>query len=278
MDVAGLLRTCPGSYARRIGEPPALLAVGTATWRGRPPAAWDGRRYVGDGHGLSLVLRGHGTIAGRDGAPHDLAPGLAIHHLPGRAACGVLAGPAAELWVAFGRGLAARLAPLGLLRRDPVLRVGLDPGLLTAFADLHAAMRSPALPGDGPRLLARALHWLQEAYARCDAGTASAGWDERIARACDLLLLDAGRRPDLPALAQSLGTTPLMLRRRFSRRLGLTPLAWWRRQRLHRAGDLLATRSVAEVAGQLGYSDPSALAKQMRRRLGRTPRSYRQAT
>lgn len=277
MDVACLLRTCHGHGARRIGEPSALLAVGTATWLGRPPAAWDGRRYVGDGHGLSLVLRGHGMIAGRDGERHGLAPGLAIHHLPGRAACGVLAGPAAELWVAFGRGLAARLAPLGLLRRDPILRIGLDPGLLTAFAELHAGMRSPALEGDGPRLLAHALHWLQEAYARGDANAVSTGWDERIARACDLLL-DAERRPDLQALAQKLHTSPLMLRRRFRQRLGLTPLAWWRRQRLHLAGDLLATRTVAEVARQMGYMHPSALAKQMRRSLGRTPRSFRQAT
>jgi AraC-like DNA-binding protein len=179
------------------------------------------------------------------------------------------------LWVAFSSSIAACLAPLGLLRQERVLRVGLDPGLLSGFAALHAGMRVPARPGDGPRLLAQALAWLQEAYARADASDAPEAWEERIATACRLLQRNLAAPLDLPGVAQALDTTPLVLRRRFRRCMGCSPSAWWRRQRLERAAELLSEHSVAEVARRVGYTDPTALAKQVRRHLGRTPRSLR---
>lgn len=275
MDVATLIRRCPGSVGRSLGQPPGEVVAGVTVWERRAPAAWDGGRYAGDGHGLSLVLRGRGSFPGDDGVRRQLTPGSAIHHLPGRVASGVLAGPAAELWVAFSRSLADRLAPLGLLRQDRVLRVGLDPGLLGAFAVLHAGLRAPPRPGDAPRLLAQALAWLQEAYARADASASSDAWDERIAAACRMLHRDLAAPPDLAEIAHALGTTPLVLRRRFRRRMGCPPSAWWRQQRLALAAELLPEYPVAEVARRVGYADPTALAKQLRRRLGRTPRSLR---
>lgn len=275
MNVASLIRSCPGPAGRTVGDPPARFAAGIAAWGGRATAAWDGHRYAGDGHGLSLILSGQGSIVGCDGIRREVGPGSAVHHLPGRAAAGVLPGPAAELWVAFGRSLAGRLAPLGLLRREPLLHLGLDPGLLAGFAALHAGLRAPPRPGDGPRLLAQALAWLQEAYVRADAAGDRTAWQERIAAACGLLCSDLAGPPDLPGIARALGTTPLVLRRRFRLFMGCPPSAWWRRQRLQRAAELLPTRPVAEVARLLGYADPTALAKQVRLHLGRTPISFR---
>lgn len=275
MDVTTLIRRCSGSVGRNLGDRPVHVVAGVSVWERHAPAAWDGGRYAGDGHGLSLVLRGRGSFPGDDGVRRQLIPGSAIHHLPGRTASGVLAGPAAELWVAFSSPIADCLAPLGLLRRERVLRVGLDPGLLSGFAALHAGMRAPARPGDGPRMLAQALAWLQEAYARADASDAPEAWEERIATACRLLQRDLAAPLDLPGVAQALDTTPLVLRRRFRRCMGCSPSAWWRRQRLGRAVELLSEHPVAEVARRVGYTDPTALAKQLRRHLGRTPRSLR---
>jgi AraC-like DNA-binding protein len=275
MDVATLIRRCPGIVGRALGDPPAQLVAGVAVWERHAPVAWDGGRYVGDGHGLTLILRGRGSFPGGDGLRRQLVPGCAIHHLPGCAVSGVLPGPAAELWVAFGRSLAARLAPLGLLRHERILQVGLDAGLLNGFAALHAGMRAAIRPGDAPRLLAQALSWLQEAYARADrSGTADA-WRERIDRACQLLLRDLAAPLDLDGIARALDTTPLVLRRRFRRAMGCSPTAWWRLKRLAFAAELLSDHAVAEVARLVGYADPSALAKQLHRHLGRTPRSFR---
>lgn len=275
MHAATLIQRCQGSADRTIGTPPGLFTAGVATWNGRGPEAWDGRRYAGDGHGLSLILRGRGWFTACDGSRHEVRPGIAVHHLPGRAAAGVLSGPAAELWVSFGRAIAGRLAPLGLLRQAPVLALGLDPGLLSAFAALHADLRTPPRPGDAPRLLAQALAWLQEAYARADAAGGEVAWQERIATACRILARDLAAPLDLAAAARELGTSPLVLRRRFRRCMGCPPSAWWRRQRLLRASELLAHQPVAEAARLVGYGDPTALAKQMRRQFGRQPSSYR---
>jgi AraC-like DNA-binding protein len=275
MNLATLIQRCARSEGRQVGASSGLFTAGVATWAGHGPAAWDGRRYAGDGHGLSLVLRGHGSFTAWDGSRHEVGPGLAVHHLPGRAAAGVLSGPAAELWISFGRSLALGLVPLGLLRQEPVVRIGLDPGLLGSFASLHAGLRAPSRPGDAPRLLAQAIAWVQEAYARADASSDDAAWQERIAIACRLIERDLTTPPDLSSVARELGTTALVLRRRFGRCLGCPPSTWWRQQRLQRACELLVTQPVAEVARLVGYADPTALAKQMRRRLGRMPSSFR---
>lgn len=275
MDLDTLILRCRGSGSRRVGNPPGLLVAGLSVWSSRGPAAWDGRRYAGDGHGLSLVLRGRGSFTGTDGVRRDITPGCAIHHIPGRAACGILTGPAAELWVAFGRSLALRLAPLGLLRSSQGLQVGLDPGLLGAFAHLHSSLCTPARPDDAPRLLAMAVAWVQEAYARADASDGENAWNDRMAMACNILIRDLASPPDLAAVARELGTTALVLRRRFGSCMGCPPSVWWQQQRLQRAGELLVDHPVAEVARLVGYADPTALAKQVRRHFGRTPRSFR---
>jgi AraC-like DNA-binding protein len=275
MNLATLIQRCTRSEGRRVGESSGLFTAGVATWSGHGPAAWVGRRYTGDGHGLSLVLRGRGTFTAWDGSRHEVEPGLAVHHLPGRAAAGVLSGPAAELWVSFGRTIALHLVPLGLLRQEPVVRIGLDPGLLGAFAHLHAALRAPSRFGDAPRLLALAIAWVQEAYARADANGTEAAWNERIATACRLMERDFASPPDLAAIARELGTTALVLRRRFGLCMGCPPSVWWQQQRVQRASELLVDHPVAEVARLVGYADPTALAKQVRRHFGRTPRSFR---
>lgn len=275
MDSASLIRECHGMAGRFLGDPPAWFAVGVGTWSTRAPEAWDGKPYTGQGHGLSLVLEGHGTCTGPDRVTRAVSPGSAVHHLPGLSLVGALPGPAAELWIAFGGPIAKHLAALDLLRREPVLRIGLDPGLFAGFAALHAGLRGPLRPGDGPHLLAQGLAWLHSAYARADADDGTDAWQKRLTEVCRLLRRDLAGPLDLTAIATQVGLTPLVLRRRFRQHLGCSPSMWWRQQRLQRAAQLLQRHPVSEVAQRVGYTDPTALAKQVRRHFGRTPSSFR---
>jgi len=67
------------------------------------------------------------------------------------------------------------------------------------------------------------------------------------------------------------------LNRAFRRAVGLPPLAYHRRLRMRRAGDLLRTTdlSVTEVAGQAGYDDANYFARQFRKTMGFSPSAYR---
>jgi len=272
MDVDTLLRSCAGRQAgRSVGDPPQIFVAGAGEWGAAPPPTWDGGRYIGQGHGLTLILRGTGWLQFPTGRSAVMA-GDALHLLPGVLHRGHLAN-GAELWLAFAGPLAARLGDLGLLRRERQLQVGLSPAILSAFAALLSALRSPTHPGDAPRLLTQALSWVSSVYAAAD-GTGDV-WEQRLAEACRRIAADPVVPPDLDAIAADIGTTALVLRRRFRARLDCSPLAWWRQQRLLRAVELLPGRSIAEVAQAVGYADASALAKQMRRQLGRPPSKLR---
>ena len=272
MDVEALLRSCEGRQAgRSVGDPPQLFVAGAGAWTAAPPPTWDGGRYVGQGHGLTLILRGSGWLhlpAGRSA----VSPGDALHLLPGVLHRGQVA-HGAELWLAFAGPLAARLVDIGVLRRDRHLRPGLSPAILSSFAALLGALRAPVQPGDAPRLLTQALTWVSGVYTAADG--AGDAWERRIAEACRCIAADPIHPPDLDRIAAGIGTTALVLRRRFRARLSCPPLAWWRQQRLLRAVELLPGRSIAEVARAVGYADATALSKQMRRQLGRPPSQLR---
>jgi len=79
--------------------------------------------------------------------------------------------------------------------------------------------------------------------------------------------------PSIDALARVAGASQSTLLRAFKRELGCTPSAYWRMRRLDEALVLLESghRSVAEVAAEVGYDNPSAFAHAFQIRFGRAP-------
>jgi len=79
--------------------------------------------------------------------------------------------------------------------------------------------------------------------------------------------------PSIEALARIAGASQSTLLRAFKRELGCTPSAYWRMRRLDEALVLLESghRTVAEVAAQIGYDNPSAFAHAFQIRFGRPP-------
>ena len=64
---------------------------------------------------------------------------------------------------------------------------------------------------------------------------------------------------------------------RFKARLGEAPLEYLTRWRMFRAGVLLRSteRSLAEIAGEVGYESDAALSKAFHRVVGMTPGAFR---
>lgn len=88
-------------------------------------------------------------------------------------------------------------------------------------------------------------------------------------------------RPEQPWTVESLAHAAAMSRAGFAARfkdvVGVTPLAYLTRWRMHRATELLgeSTQTVAEIALAVGYETESAFAKVFKRQLGATPGAYR---
>ncbi|WUJ71888.1 helix-turn-helix domain-containing protein [Kribbella soli] len=82
---------------------------------------------------------------------------------------------------------------------------------------------------------------------------------------------------DLERLASELHVSSRTLLRRFGEATGGTPLEYLQAARVRRAGRLLETtgRTVARIAGEVGYRDPASFSRLFRRLTGKAPGEYR---
>ncbi|WP_427889940.1 GlxA family transcriptional regulator [Kribbella sp. GL6] len=82
---------------------------------------------------------------------------------------------------------------------------------------------------------------------------------------------------DLQRLADEVKVSSRTLLRRFGETTGMTPLGYLQTARVRRAGHLLETtgRTVARIAGEVGYRDPASFSRLFRRHTGKAPGEYR---
>ncbi len=102
-----------------------------------------------------------------------------------------------------------------------------------------------------------------------------APWKAR--RVFELLSQSLAEQLTLSELASSVGLSPYHFLRAFKASVGIPPHSYQTQLRMHRAQDLLHTTnlSVREIAAEVGYDDPSYLARQFRKHFGTTPAAYR---
>jgi AraC family transcriptional regulator len=99
----------------------------------------------------------------------------------------------------------------------------------------------------------------------------------QLRRICDRLQADLSSDPGLPDLATLIGLSTEHFCRAFKASTGLPPHAWLVARRVERARELLEGTNlpVEEIAAQVGYAEPSHLARMFRRAHGMSPTQYR---
>ena len=99
--------------------------------------------------------------------------------------------------------------------------------------------------------------------------------EEAVARA--VRMLDAAEEaPTLEVLAVAVGYAPHHFQRLFTRRIGVSPAAYWRGVRARRAEQhLQMSERVTDVIYDAGYSAPSRFYADAKERLGMTPSAWR---
>ena len=155
-----------------------------------------------------------------------------------------------------------------------------DPILYDLIVDVMDEMRRPgighalALQATSDRLL---LHLVRHHCVSADDAITDTALEPRLRSAITDIVahLDAPLR--IEALARDLDLSVNQLIRVFRSRLGCTPQAFIREQRLIRARELLTdgVHSVADVAAQTGFADQSHLSRHFRKRFGETPSGWK---
>ena len=226
----------------------------------------------GTGHQVT-IRGGRKYLPGGDQVAGDwnLAPRTYGDGLPGAT---IMLRATFELHGAVSDRLLALLPPLAVVPAGP--RTG-------AALDLLAAEVSRDEPGQDAvlnRLLDLVLVLALRAW--CAESATLPAWyralgDPAIGEALHLLHADPARRWTVAELAAKVGSSRAAFATRFTTLVGEPPLTYLTGWRMTLAADLLrdSEKTVAAVAGEIGYADPFAFSVAFKRARGVSPSTWR---
>jgi AraC family transcriptional regulator of arabinose operon len=100
-----------------------------------------------------------------------------------------------------------------------------------------------------------------------------------VRAATEFLLQNLRETVPLDALARTVGLSVSRLSHLFRQQVGLTPQQFIERERITRAKQLLelTSRTVAAIAGEVGYENPFYFTLRFKRHTGLSPTEWRKA-
>ncbi|WP_437524081.1 AraC family transcriptional regulator [Sorangium sp. So ce726] len=181
----------------------------------------------------------------------------------------------------------ARLNPL-LSSLPELIHVQGDGGVATRWIEstlqFVAAEMDAELPGYelvagrlADVLFVQALRTHVAGVTRGQPGWLRALWDPTLGVALQRMHERPADPWTVEALARVAGVSRSAFAARFKGALGVAPLEYLTRWRMHRAAEMLADEaaSTASVAGAMGYATDGAFVKAFKRHMGETPGIYR---
>ncbi len=160
-----------------------------------------------------------------------------------------------------------------------LLHLHLEPAahaLVSASLDeANACARSAA--GQRDRLALNAIERALLLLAQSNPNEPDGRMDERLRAALDHALAHLARPLSIADLARVAGLSPSRFAHRFRDQVGDSPGRWFERERMRRAAALLdaTTRTVTEIATEVGFPDPFYFSQRFRRWAGKSPRAWR---
>ncbi|MFW5846493.1 MAG: AraC family transcriptional regulator [Planctomycetota bacterium] len=211
-----------------------------------------GSGLVGDGRRDQVLCSGRAVVL-RAGMPHLTR---------------TREGPWEYRWFTLDGPLAEQLLDAFQLVAGCYPAPDIDPGWWPA---LQAALADPA-PGAEQEAAALAYAYL----ARLAPGPAQRASDVLVAQALRLIE-GQWMHADIAGLARQLGVHRSHFSRRFRLAMGMSPQDYLCSLRLQNACALLKSsgRSIADIAQGCGWDDPASFSRVFQRRMGLSPRAFR---
>ncbi len=132
-----------------------------------------------------------------------------------------------------------------------------------------------------PQRIAWAMNALEQGLLYCaEMAPMGAGgsFDGRLDKAIEFMHAHLGQSMSVADMAAVAGLSPFYFAHLFRANLKMPPLRYLEQLRLDRARDLLARTglSMAQIADQLGFSDPFYFSRRFQKANGMSPREFRQ--
>lgn len=147
--------------------------------------------------------------------------------------------------------------------------------VLNRLKEMHAILRGPM-----PRRLDFLMNGLEELLLRCDTinpESAHSRLDPRIHAALEYLCSKSQGRVTIADLSAHCHISASRLAHLFRQQVGQTPMQYLERHRMERASGLLlmTTRSIGEIAYEVGFQNPLYFSRVFRRHQHLSPREFR---
>ncbi len=227
---------------------------------------------------LNLVHEGAGVYIDERRRSHRFGPGQVFCRFPHQT-CGsnLAAMPYCESWITLDAGTYRHLRGLGLIHfRQPVLSPR-DPDLLRWHFAALAALPNQRQHVHGLADWAKALSHIVSLFGALSGPEASdpAGpaW---LQPARDILASNLHEEIYIEDVAEQLGLEAQRFRKQFAVHVGMAPMAYRTHLRIDRACAELRSRSVTEVAADLGFGSPNHFSRIFKRHTGLAPRDFQQ--
>jgi AraC-like DNA-binding protein len=287
---ADVAPTLPARESRFIRLPPAiistfmkdkllspLLPCSVGYREGQDIAIGFRVRRSGGEFLVKYCVSGHGFFR-FSGAEYEVCPGdlVVLPAAESHEYGAVPADPWAVYWVYFIGQEASRWAKelLGF-QSEPVIARGNDPELTGYFERIYAAYAR----GYARTNILHGASLLRCALSHCLSGGAeSASAPGSVTdQAMRWMRLNIEKNISLTELSARFGYSPDHFSRLFKSAFGYSPMDYFLRLKLQRAGELLATTvlSAREIAEELGFSDPAYFSRVFKEKNGVSAREFR---
>lgn len=241
--------------------------------------SWEQGRML-DSYTLVYIPRGGGTFESAQGGEASIKAGDLFILFPGERHR-YRPDPETgwdEYWVEFDGEQARRImGHAGFSARKPVVAVGLDAEIHRLFVEITEATEVQP-PGFEHIIAAQTSQIVARVLAHVRYGIPADMEAEKSIRAARQHILgNAESKIDFAALAQQLGVSYSVFRRRFKQVTGIPPGQYQLQIRLKKARLLLrnSTLSVAEIADQLGFESVQYFSRHFKSKTGLPPAAFR---
>jgi AraC-like DNA-binding protein len=188
---------------------------------------------------------------------------------------------ALSVGLSLGQGTVANVLLHRAFRGRYVIRN--IPAYIAAFEVILQALQSPVSIRDWATGGA-VLRWLallqQETAAQMMTPAETSGKTvDKVIASQDWIVSRLEQPTSLVTWARAVDWHPVYFERVFRQATGITPMQWLRERRLQMACQYLrsTSKSIAEIASEVGYTDPFHFSRAFKSKFGKSPFQYRKA-
>lgn len=232
-------------------------------------------------YGAVLVLSGKAVQIDEEGNKTDIYPGCLIQRIPEKQQTLYIHpdGSWLEFFICISKSMYDALISMDLLDREQnVLYPGLSGAIYDECNDFLYLMKN-TLPTDINLLLPEALKIILMLHGLHKQSGTNCKDMEIINKACMILAKPTSYECSVHELTKDLGMGYEKFRKLFKQQMGTSPGNYIMQKRMDYAKKLLIenSKSIKEIALELGFSDSYAFSKQFRNVVGLSPSAFRRS-